>query len=100
MAKVTEHAKENMRVFAKVVGQVKADALKAKVAEVIHTNVESIAVVVALDKPVANPIRDDWKLNDRLVAIIRNQQVRTVMLSRKEQIHKSHLRTEVISLVA
>ena len=63
------------------------------------SNRTSTAVILTLDKAAENPYRDDWFANDRLVGIIRDGNLVTVMLSRKNQINSAHLRTDRVVIV-
>jgi hypothetical protein len=91
---LTEHAVENIEKYAKMIRRQHMLELLAKMSKAVKMD-GSIACVVRIPS-IDNPYRDDWKSNDRLVAIVRNHQVKTVMLSRKSQINKSHLRTSRI----
>ena len=92
---VTEHAKANSRKYVKFLSKPQARRF-SKAVIVAMGKRESTSVVIALDKAVRNDYRDDWARNDRLVAIIRHNDLVTVMLSRAEQMHKRHLRTDRI----
>ena len=90
---VNAHAIENFTKYAKRIRKETMLALLAKMRQGLKMNC-SVACVVNLDTPISNPHRDDWQMNNRIVAIIRNKTVITVMLSRRSQITKAHLRTE------
>ena len=96
---VTKHASENSKRYLNPEHTSKAKARRF-VAAVNHAMVDnrnSTAVVLELDKAVRNDYRDDWQANDRLVGIVRHGDLVTVMLSRKNQINKAHLRTDRVA---
>lgn len=93
---MTKHAEENYRNYAKIIGIAQAKQLMPLMVKALNLNAPSVAAILYLDKAYSNPHRDDWKPNDVLCAIIRNGQVVTVMMTRKEQVNKKHLRTSRI----
>jgi len=97
---VTKHAAENSKKYLNPQHTNKAAALRftAQVNLAMGKR-HSTAVILTLDNPVSNPHRDDWALNDRLVGVVRNRNLVTVMLSRAAQINKKHLRTDSITYV-
>jgi len=95
---VTKHAQENVRKYKNLVSESAADDFVALVNKAMRGS-SSVAVVVEI-APTANNYRDDWKMNDRLVGIVRGGDLVTVMLSREEQINVGHLRTSQIWVAA
>ena len=94
---VSTHALENARKYLNPQHTTKAAAMRFQGlvnAEISYGSRDSVAIVLVLDKPVDNDYRDNWAMNDRLVGIIRKGSLVTVMLSRKNQINKNHLRTD------
>ena len=96
MRLMTQHATQNLRNYAKIVGMKQARQMMPLMAKALDINTQSVAAVLYLDKGYDNPHRDEWALCDCLVAIIRDGQVVTVMMSRKSQANCKHLRTQVI----
>jgi hypothetical protein len=88
---VTQHAQENWKIHSQNLTQGQIRTMKTAMAQAISKNT-SIAIVAEIPT-CDNSHRDNWAMNDRLVVIIRNGTVKTVMLSRKNQINKDHLRT-------
>ena len=95
---VTKHAQENWKLHAKHLTIEQRKSVMVLVAKAESVN-GSVAIVAEI-APTENAHRDDWALNDRFVVIVRNQVVKTVMLSRKNQINKGHLRTSQIWVAA
>lgn len=93
---MTAHAEENLQNYAKIIGVKQAKRIMPLMAKALEMDAQSVAAVIYLDKAYSNPHRDDWKPNDVLCAIIRNRTVVTVMMTRREQVNKSHLRTQKI----
>jgi hypothetical protein len=94
---VSKHAQENANKYLNKNYTNKAAAMRFQGAcNAAMSKSGSTAVVLTLDNPVSNPHRDDWAPNDRLVGIVRNHNLVTVMLSRKNQINSGHLRTDRI----
>lgn len=91
---VTKHAQENWAKYRKHMTTEQAKSVLVATAKAEKSS-GSVAVVTTISA-VENPYRDDWKPNDRLVVVIRNGIVKTVMLSRASQMNKSHLRTDRI----
>lgn len=91
---VTKHAADNIEKYSKMITKQYMMELLVKISKAVKMN-GSTSCVVAIP-PIDNPYRDNWQANNRLVAIIRNNKVMTVMLSRKSQINRAHLRTSRI----
>jgi len=92
---VTKHAADNWTTHSTnlTAEQKKAVLTLTAKAETLTTTTVSIVAKIA---PCDNAHRDNWAMNDRLVVIVRNGTVKTVMLSRAAQINKGHLRTSKI----
>jgi hypothetical protein len=95
MKTMTKHAEENLQNYARIIGIKQAKRIMPLMAQALDLT-GSTAAVIYLDKAYSNPHRNDWKPNDVLAAIIRNGQVVTVMMTRKEQVNKKHFRTSRI----
>ena len=93
---MTEHAQENLNTFKNLIPRAKVQELISKANKVIHLR-GSTACVVYLDQAIKNPIREDWAANDVIAAIVRHGQVVTIMLSRRNQVTKSHMRTDFVA---
>ncbi|MHC4336211.1 MAG: hypothetical protein ACYSW6_07765 [Planctomycetota bacterium] len=96
---VTKHAQENAQRYLSPKFTTKAAALRFQAA-VHNAMMQNDSTAVVLEITAAdNDYRDNWELNDRLVGIVRNHNLITVMLSRKSQINRKHLRTDSVSYV-
>ena len=92
---VSQHALENAKKYLNKEHTNKKSAMAFQ--DAVNSEMmcsDSVAIVLTLDNPVDNNHRDNWELNDRLVGIVRDGSLVTVMLSRKNQINKAHLRTD------
>ena len=100
--KMTKHSQANLIKFLEENTIQEADAAKllAKCRKALGISKYrgSCAVVVKLEGSVSKSYshRDYWGDSNILVAIIRNGKVVTVMLSREEQNHTTHYRTDYI----
>lgn len=99
---MTKHSQQNLVKFIEQ-GQIQeseAAALLDKCRKALSFSQyrKSTAVVIQLSIKVSATYqhRDYWAASDRLVAIIRDGKVVTIMLSRKNQINTRHLRTDKI----
>ena len=90
------HAIENLKMFIPIIGKSVAKRFVGKVNATIGGKPRHSIAIVAKITPVANPVREDWAPNDRIVAIWRYGELQTIMLSRKSQINRSHLRVDRI----
>jgi hypothetical protein len=88
---VSEHALERLGIYAPVVSEGAMEALALGLAR-NGRKADSVAVVVSLDQPVGDPTGRNWALCDRLVGVVRDCEVKTIMLSRESQINAPHLR--------
>lgn len=92
---LTDHAKENLEKYSDLVSEKAIVLLCGKMAKAVRMS-DSTACIVRLSKAIDNPYRDDWQASDIICAIVRNGIVKTVMLTRRSQVNKSHLRTSRI----
>ena len=94
---VKKHAAKNIKRYltAKTTNKAAAMRFATAIAIAMRVKTGSTAIVLPI-KPIGNDFRDNWELNDRLVAIIRGGNAVTVMLSRQGQINQVHLRTDSI----
>ena len=94
---IKKHARANAKKYLNPEHTTRTDALAFSdaVNQAMKKMTGSTSVVLTI-KPVGNAYRNSWKMNDRLVGIVRHGDLVTVMLSRQEQINKSHLRTDSI----
>ena len=92
---VSTHALENAKKYLNKEHTNKKSAMAFQDAVNSSMNQNgSVAIVLTLDRAVGNEYRDNWEPNDRLVGIVRDGSLVTVMLSRKNQINRNHLRTD------
>lgn len=99
---MTKHSQENIVKFLEkgLISEACAAKLLAKCRKALSLKKYQASTAVVVDLTVSvsktESHREFWADSDRLVAIIRNGKVVTVMLSRKSQETKEHFRTDFI----
>ena len=93
MVMVTSHAQEEIARLAPFVGRARIHSLVRRARQL--PNDGSFAVCCPMHK-VTDPERDQRRPSDVAAAIVRRGKLITVMLTRREQVNRAHLRVDNI----
>ena len=94
MPRLTNHARERIRLLAPVIGRGPMQALLNRLAAA--PNRGDIAIVSALGFETNDPNRVQGSPCDHIAAVVRNGRIVSVMLTRESQLTRQHFRVNIV----